>query len=178
VVGAVLLNTVLVFLMFITIVLLPFGFYRQVQWFLLPPCGDSGWRRHRAARKVSRNAIKGDWIRTFGMSAVISIISGLPGPLIGMGLVLTNRVSLEAAGIVSSVVFAIVYPIAIIASTLYYRGGRRTRPHAWPRAWPPPRARKSAASSSSGRMRKQHPLPTRLPIPVPNQPERGKNRED
>ena len=119
--GALVLNTVLVFLMFITIVLLPFGFYRQVQWFYAPHAVVLDGAGIRAARKVSRNSIKGDWIRTFGMSAVISIISGLPGPIIGMALVLTNRVSLDVAGIVSSVIFAIVYPISIIASTLYYR---------------------------------------------------------
>jgi hypothetical protein len=119
--GALVLNTVLVFVMFITIVLIPFGFYRQVQWFYAPHAIILDGAGVRSSHKVSRNSIKGDWIRTFGMSAVISIISGLPGPIIGMGLVLTNRVSLEGAGLVSSVVFAIVYPISIIASTLYYR---------------------------------------------------------
>ena len=119
--GALVLNTILVTLMLLSLVLIPFGIYRQVQWFYTPHAIMLDGAGIRSARHVSRNAIKGDWVRTFGMSAVISIMSGIPGPLIGLGLVLTNRVSLQMAGLVSSIVFAIVYTIAIIASTIYYR---------------------------------------------------------
>ncbi len=121
VIGALVLNAILVFLMLVTVILIPFGIYRQVQWFYSPHAIMLDGAGIRSARKTSRNAIKGDWVRTFGMSMVISILSGIPGPLIGMGLVLTNRVSLQTAGLVSSIVFAIVYTIAIIASTIYYR---------------------------------------------------------
>lgn len=119
--GALILNTVLAFLMLLTVILIPFSVYRQVQWFYSPQAIMLDGAGIRSARKLSRNAIKGDWLRTFGMSAVISILSGVPGPLIGMGLVLTGKVSLRTAGLVSSVVFAIIYTIAIIAATIYYR---------------------------------------------------------
>lgn len=119
--GALILNAILVFIMLVTVILIPFGIYRQVQWFYSPHAIMLDGAGIRSARKVSRNAIKGDWLRTFGMSMVISILSGVPGPLIGMGLVLTGRVSLQVAGLVSSIIFAIIYTIAIIAATIYYR---------------------------------------------------------
>ena len=119
--GALVLNFILVGIMFLTIVLLPFGFYRQVQWFYAPHAVVLDGAGVRSARKVSRNSIKGDWLRTFGMSAIISVVAGIPGPIIGMALVLTNLISLEVAGWISSAIFAVVYPISIIASTLYYR---------------------------------------------------------
>ncbi len=54
------------------------------------------------------------------MAVLVTLVAGIPGPVIGMGLILLQVVPLDVAGYVSSVIFAIVYPITVIASTLYY----------------------------------------------------------
>lgn len=64
--------------------------------------------------------IKGDWLRTLGMAVLVTLVSGLPGPIVGLVLILLHAVSLDNAGYISSFIFAMSYPITIIASTLYY----------------------------------------------------------
>ena len=118
--GALLYNYLILILMAITIVLIPLAVYRQIQWAYTPHAILIDGAGVRSARHVSRNIIKGDWIRTLGMAVLIALVSGIPGPLVGLALILLNVVSLEVSGFISSLIFAIAYPIAIIASTLYY----------------------------------------------------------
>jgi len=120
VLGALLWNYGVALLMSLTIVLIPLALYRQVQWAYSPHAVVLDGARVRNARHMSRNAIKGDWLRTLGMAVLVTLVAGIPGPVIGMGLILLGWVSLDVGGYISSLVFAIVYPITIIASTLYY----------------------------------------------------------
>jgi len=62
------------------------------------------------------------------MAVLVTLVSGIPGPLVGLALILLNAVSLEVAGYISSLIFAMVYPITIIATTLYYL--QRKKQHA------------------------------------------------
>ncbi len=118
--GVLLYNYAVAILMSVTIVLIPLALYRQVQWayslheILLDKAGV------RSARQVSRDMIKGDWLRTLGMAVLVTLVSGLPGPIVGLVLILLHAVSLDNAGYISSFIFAVSYPITIIASTLYY----------------------------------------------------------
>ncbi len=118
--GANLLNTLIVILLSLTIVGFPFAVYRGVQWAYSSHAVILDGATPRTARRVSRNVVKGDWLRTLGMGVLVTYVAGLPGPLIGLILILTNMASLLTAGIISSLIFAIAYPITIIASTLYY----------------------------------------------------------
>ncbi len=126
--GALLYNYLFLMLMSITIVLIPLAVYRQIQWSYTPHAILIDGAGVRSARHVSRNIIKGDWFRTLGMAVLVTLVTGIPGPIIGLVLILLNAVPLEVAGYISSLVFAISYPIAIIASTLYYL--RRKEQHA------------------------------------------------
>jgi len=126
--GALLYNYLILLLMVMTVVLIPLAVYRQIQWAYTPHAILIDGAGVRSARHVSRNIIKGDWFRTLGMAVLITLASGIPGPIIGLVLILLNVVSLEVAGFISSLIFAIAYPIAIIASTLYYL--RRKEQHA------------------------------------------------
>lgn len=113
-------NQIIVLLMSVTIVLIPLALYRQIQWAYTPHAILLDGAGIRNARHVSRNIIKGDWARTLGMALLVFIISGVPGPLLAMLLVIGNLVSLDAAGYISSLIYVIVYPMTIIATTLYY----------------------------------------------------------
>jgi len=118
--GALLYNYGVALLMSLTIVLIPLAVYRQVQWAYSPHAILLDNAGVRSAHQVSRDVIKGDWFRTLGMAALVTIVAGIPGPIVGLGLILLNAVSLDVAGYISSFIFAVVYPVTIIASTLYY----------------------------------------------------------
>ncbi len=115
-----LLNALITALLALTIVLIPVAIYKSVQWFfsaeavILDDCGV------REARHRSRVVVRHNWWRTFGMSVLVALVSGIPGPVIGMALFVTSVVSVETAGLISGLVYAIAYPIAVIASTLLY----------------------------------------------------------
>ncbi|MGI8482700.1 MAG: hypothetical protein ACR2OU_00370, partial [Thermomicrobiales bacterium] len=119
--GANLYNALIVLLLTITIVGIPFAIYRGVQWAYSTHAVILDGASPRTARHVSRNVIKGDWLRTLGMGALVTYVAGLPGPIIGIILAVTNVASLPTAGIISNLIFAVMYPITIIASTLYYQ---------------------------------------------------------
>jgi len=126
--GALLYNYLILFLMSVTIILIPLAIYRQIQWAYSPHAVLIDGAGVRSARHVSRDVIKGDWLRTLGMAVLVTLVSGIPGPLVGLALILLNAVSLEVAGYISSLIFAMVYPITIIATTLYYL--QRKKQHA------------------------------------------------
>ena len=54
------------------------------------------------------------------MAILIRLVSGAPGPLIGALAMIVGHVSLGASSVISSLTYAVVYPLAIIAATLYY----------------------------------------------------------
>jgi ABC-type nickel/cobalt efflux system permease component RcnA len=94
--------------------------YKGVQWFFSLQAviidGRGIWdARRRSAQLVHRN-----WWKALGMVVLVTLLSGAPGPAAGMVLFVTEVVSIETAGVISSVLFAISYPIAIIASTRLY----------------------------------------------------------
>ncbi len=120
VLGAIALNTAMLLLMSLTVILAPLAFVRAVQWFFVAHAVIIDGCSVRRARHVSRAAVKGDWFRTLGMAVLIGVISGVPGPLVGALALVVGHVSLGTADVISSLAYAIAYPLAIIASTLYY----------------------------------------------------------
>lgn len=120
VLGAIALNTALLLLMSLTVILAPLAFLRAVQWLFAGHAVIIDGSSARRARHVSRAAVKGDCFRTLGMAILIGLISGVPGPLVGALALVVGHVSLGAADVISSLAYAIAYPLAIIASTLYY----------------------------------------------------------
>ena len=118
--GAILLNSILLTLMTITIILIPFAIYRAVQWLYTPHAVIIDGASVRGARHVSRERVRGRWWRTLALSALVWLVSGAPGPILASALMLTGLVSLDAAQFISSVIYAMSFGIAIIATTMYY----------------------------------------------------------
>lgn len=73
------------------------------------------------ARHVSRERVRGRWWRTLALSALVWLVSGAPGPLLASLVMLTGLVSLDGAQLVSSLIYAVSFGIAIIATTVYYQ---------------------------------------------------------
>jgi hypothetical protein len=74
----------------------------------------------RAALRTSAAAVRGHWWRTFGGSIAFQLIGALPGPLVGLVLLILGGSSVRFANGVSSVVYAATIPIAVIGLTLLY----------------------------------------------------------
>ena len=119
VVGAALFNAVILTLLSLTIIGIPVAIYLATQWLYSPQAILFNGATWNSAWRTSRNVIKGDWPRTIGIAVLITYAVGVPGPLLGILLVLAG-VSIPIAGIVSSAIFVVMYPISIITATLYY----------------------------------------------------------
>ena len=119
IVGAALINTLMLTLLSLTIIGIPVAIYLATQWLYSPQAILIDGAKWSTAWRTSRQVIKGDWPRTFGMAALITYAVGVPGPLLGILLVLAG-VSIPIAGIISSAIFVLIYPISIITATLYY----------------------------------------------------------
>jgi len=113
-------NSLIAFLITLTVIGIPFALYRATQWAYSTHAIVLDGARVRNARHMSRNAIKGDWLRTIGMASLVTYVAGLPGPIVGIVLIIVFKVPIETGGIVSSIIYAVMYPITIITSTLYY----------------------------------------------------------
>jgi hypothetical protein len=118
--GALLLNHAIVLALSVTVVLLPLAIFRQVQWAYTPHAVMLDEATVWTSRTVSRQSIEGDWLRTLGMAVLVTIMAGVPGPVIGIALIVVGGMPLAAAGYISSLIFALIYPTTVIASTLYY----------------------------------------------------------
>jgi hypothetical protein len=120
VLGASFFIALLLTVMSLTIVLIPLVIYRSVQWFFAPQSVVVDGASWRGARTVSSARMKGHWFRALAIGAAVTAISGLPGPLIGTGLMIFDVVGLNAAQWISAAIYCLLYPIAIIMATLFY----------------------------------------------------------
>ena len=74
----------------------------------------------REAIQVSSAAVKGRWWKTCGATLAFLLVAALPGPLIGILLLIVGGASVQLANGVSSFLYAVVIPITVIALTLVY----------------------------------------------------------
>ena len=150
IVGAALLNAVILTLLSLTVIGIPFAFYRATQWIYSPQAvlfDGASWTQ---ARGTARHTIEGDWPRTLSVAVLITYVAGVPGPLLGILLVLAG-VPIPIAGLISSAIFIVMYPITIITATLYYldrRSGKALAANPSPQPAQGPIARTGPLSSA------------------------------
>lgn len=111
---------VLLTLMALSVVLLPLVVYKGVKWFFAPQAVVIDHIHWRDARYVSADRMTGHWIRAATIVVAAGAISGLPGPLIGTLTLVLHIVDLTHAQWISAVIYCVLYPIALIMSTLFY----------------------------------------------------------
>lgn len=105
----------------LTIVGIPFAIRDAVRWSLFSQAimvdGAQTWK---GARAVSAAAVHERWLRTAGKVLLFSAIGVIPGPVIGIVLLLTLEPSIEFLNVLSSLIYAIVIPFKYIGLTLMY----------------------------------------------------------
>lgn len=111
----------------LTIVGLPFAIRDAVRWiFFSQAIMVDNARTWRGARGVSAAAVHGSWWRTAAKALLFSVIGIIPGPLIGIILLVTLHTSIEFVNALSSLIYAVAIPYKFIGLTLMYldRTGR------------------------------------------------------
>lgn len=91
----------------------------------------SGAQDWKTALGFSREVVRHRWIPTLLNTIVFQAIAIVPGPLIGFLLMVWLHLSPVTADIISSLMYAVSVPIAVIGLTLYYLDERRN-PYAGP----------------------------------------------
>jgi hypothetical protein len=112
---------------FLTILGIPFFVRDRVRWaFYGQAVMIDGARSSRGASRTSAATVSGTWWRTAAEMLVFTVIGLLPGPLIGIMLMVTYAPSLAFVNALSSVIYAFAVPYKIIGLTLLYldRTGR------------------------------------------------------
>jgi hypothetical protein len=115
-----LLAIAVLLLMSATIVLLPLAIFMAVRWLYTPHAVIIDGAAALDARQTSASAVRGHWGQTLGMALLIGFITGVPGPVIAVTLIVFGNLSMQTGDTLSSLIFAATFPLAIIASTLYY----------------------------------------------------------
>ena len=117
----------LILLKAISIVGIPFAIRDVVRWaFYQQAIMIEGAETSRGAASTSAAAVSGTWWRSAASVLLFSVIGLIPGPVIGIILMITLSQTLEFVSVLSSVVYAVAIPYKWIGLTLLYldRTGR------------------------------------------------------
>lgn len=128
--GAILMAAAIILVLTISILLVPIAILLAVRWLFVGQAVIIDGASVSDARKHSASVVKGHWMRALGLALLVVFLTGLVGPLVAMLLLVLTTISLSTAELISGVVYSIAYPIAIMASTLFYlnRRGNLSQP--------------------------------------------------
>ena len=104
-------------LLFATVILLPLGIFLLVNWSLLPQVVVVEGEGPLLGLRRSREIVRGQWWRTFGINLAIVLLAFLPGFVIGR---LTGNSPLWLVALGAAVATALVRPFVALAQTLLY----------------------------------------------------------
>jgi len=77
------------------------------------------------AVRMSDAVVRGRWWRTLGETVVFHLLALLPGPIIGLLLLVLASPTVQFANSVSSIIYAVTVPISVIGITLAYERARQ-----------------------------------------------------
>lgn len=117
-----LLVTVVVILFFVSAVIgIPVAIFLAILWqFFAQAQVLDGEKRVTDALGASARVVRGNWWRAFGLSVGFQMIGLIPGPLIGILILIVGGSKVEFANLVSSFLYAIFVPISVIGLTMAY----------------------------------------------------------
>jgi hypothetical protein len=119
VVGAQLLVYVLLALMVLTVIGIPFAAYFYVAWQFVQQEILFEDRSLRESLRGSRERVRGHWLRTVVVTAILALIGVVIGPVLGFFLIFLN-LSAVLVNLIGSIVYALVLPYVALGRTLLY----------------------------------------------------------
>ncbi len=116
-VGAALRVFVVVFLLWISVIGIPFAIYFGVRWFFFNQAVILDRTSARAALSYSADAVEGNWWRTLGIAIVIGMVATVPAQIVTLPFTFAPTFISATVG---ATVTAAFLPFAAIALTLLY----------------------------------------------------------
>jgi hypothetical protein len=129
-----------------SVVLIPVAIYLAVRWLFYPQAivldeQKPGWNGLRKSWDVTR----GQWLKTLGSTIGFLILALVPGPLIGVVILILGGSRVQFANVVSSFLYGLLLPLAYIGLTMVYhrlKGVEIVEPQMRTRELHPEKARK------------------------------------
>ncbi|MCA9860723.1 MAG: hypothetical protein KC438_13425, partial [Thermomicrobiales bacterium] len=105
-----------------SIFLIPVAIYVAVRWLFYPQAivlneQERGWY----GLLFSWNVTRGRWLKTLGSTIGFLILALVPGPLMGVLILILGGSGVRFANIASSFIYGLLLPIAYIGLTMVYR---------------------------------------------------------
>jgi hypothetical protein len=129
-IGAVTRSVVVITLLALSIVGIPWAIAYTVRWLFVTQTVLLDGAGPRSALKMSRETVAGHWWRTAATSLFLSLVSVAPAPLIGLALLIGAKQEVRHVNWVSSLIYAVMLPIAVIGMTLLYQRLKGDTPRA------------------------------------------------
>ena len=109
-----------------SLLLIPIAIYVAVRWLFYAQSivldeAKPGWNGLLGSWNVTR----GRWIKTLGSTIGFLILALVPGPLIGVTILILGGSRVQFANIVSSFLYGLLLPLAYIGLTMVYRRLKR-----------------------------------------------------
>ena len=120
-VAALILYVVTLGIATISILLIPVAVYVAVRWLFYPQAiilddQKRGWN----GLLFSWNATRGQWLKTLGSTIGFLVLALVPGPLIGVVLLIIGGSGVRFANVASSFLYGLLLPLAYIGLTMVY----------------------------------------------------------
>jgi hypothetical protein len=141
-VRAVLRPAIIIAALALSVVGIPWAINRYVRWnFVAQAAVLDDAQDARTASELSSRVVDGHWWRAAAIIALFLMIGALPGPLIGVILLIFYEKSVEFVNAISSLIFAVTLPYSVIGLTVLYRrlqGGEQPAAEEQPAPVPAP----------------------------------------
>jgi hypothetical protein len=119
--GALGILLVVLALLAITILAIPIAIFVLIRWqFFAQAVILDDAPTSRTALGHSSGIVKGNWWLALGASLSFQLVGALPGPLVGIFLLIFRGSTVETANVVSSVIYAVSIPLVVIGLTIVY----------------------------------------------------------
>jgi hypothetical protein len=114
-----LLVNLTVIVLFLTVIGIPYGIKKFIDWQFVQQEVLFENRSIREAMRGSTRVVHGHWWHTGGIAATFWMLSQIPGPAVGFALLFTT-IPVASVNLIGSLVFALVIPFVEIGRTLLY----------------------------------------------------------
>ena len=100
---------------------IPLAIYVSIRWIFFPQAIIlDGASSALSAIRLSGHRVSGNWIRTFARTIIFQLLAVLPGPLVGILLLVLGKTSVQLTNLISGVILAFTVPLSVIGLTMIY----------------------------------------------------------
>jgi hypothetical protein len=126
-VGAVGRSLIVIALLTVSIIGIPWAISRAVRWLFVSQAVLLDGAGSRQALAQSTRVVSGRWWRTAASAVFLSLVGIVPGPLIGLALLIIASSDVKYVNWLSSFIYVVMLPLTVIGMTLLYRNLKRDR---------------------------------------------------